>query len=282
MSRIPPRVLAIVERPGANWTTDELVSVCAWLGEREQSESLIFRALQSTRSEAINFSEADVENALDHFSGHERSRFQTDLTELERHDVVTTLVSQKQLTIPVDVAEYLSREVRSNRRVLEQTVVDFISYAGTSEQPLTVPLAEQFVEGLWIWPIKDTCLLWNPALNHPRGFFAYILSCFTRHLLRLPRRGSEIDPEDLKDRDLQKWLSHSPAVRDSFLEKAVKQCEKELTPRQRQVYILRLDQQFDNAEIARRLGINEGNVRTTYSRSLDAILNCLEKKGIKL
>ncbi|MEK6372556.1 MAG: sigma factor-like helix-turn-helix DNA-binding protein [Acidobacteriota bacterium] len=280
MSKMPPSLLMIVERPGEDWTPEQLTSIRAWLGEQKQRDSLISTALRRTTDKAITFTEAEAENALDDFFGHQRSRFQTDLTTAQRREVVAALVSQKQITLPEHVAEHLAREIRCYQRVLEQTVLEFLSYARASGQDLTIPLAERFIEDLWIWPIKDVCNLWNPARNKPDGFFGYVLRCFTRFLMRHGGPGTEIDPVDLTAKELLEWLSRSPDVRDPLLEKALAECAHKLRPQEALAYTLRLDEQLDYSEIAGRLDTSNVHARVILFRARKSILKCLAMKGI--
>ena len=94
----------------------------------------------------------------------------------------------------------------------------------------------------------------------------------------------DVDPLDTLAVNENTSISKQPhlAIEQAQIVAQIEEALSNLSPRQREAFLLRYWEEFDTNETAQVMGCTEGSVKTHCSRAVDNLAQILRKKGVTL
>jgi RNA polymerase sigma-70 factor (ECF subfamily) len=152
-------------------------------------------------------------------------------------------------------------------------------------QDAMLKLAEKYSEK----PAPELPLLFHRILqNTIRDYFRRhkVRSAWSTLLSNLfsSATETEIDPLDTLTVEENTSISKQPhlAIEQAQIVAQIEDALSNLSPRQREAFLLRYWEEFDTNETAQVMGCTEGSVKTHCSRAVDNLAQILRKKGVTL
>lgn len=152
-------------------------------------------------------------------------------------------------------------------------------------QDAMLKLAEKYSDK----PAEELPLLFHRILqNTIRDHFRRnkVRSAWSTLLSSLIPQTSEKDNDPLENLTVEEKNSYSNqphlAIEQNQVMTQIEDALSNLSPRQREAFLLRYWEDFDTNETAQVMGCTEGSVKTHCSRAVDNLAQILRKKGVTL